>query len=237
MLAQRELGRKIANGLRLMRRSHQTVFVGETDYEVRDHVRNETSRMGFRVRPEAPMAFGNEPVIRTHLGEARLAVHFVGGQARQRPIKAIQLSRQVCRGATVVYEVPGYDLSPEERTSLDWIEDDLKLVTADDSRVYDRVGGKNLEQFLQILRDRTETVRTGVPTRVGIACEETDRTAVETILPEIRDRTGFSVICLGLSLLDFKNCRGVSPPKLHVCFFLLSIVRRKRNDSVPVSMI
>ena len=30
--------------------------------------------------------------------------------------------------------------------------------------------------------------------------------------------------------------RGVSQPGLHCFFFLLSIVRRKRNDSVPVSI-
>ncbi len=204
-----ELGRKIATGLRLIRRSHQTVFVGETDYEVGAKVRDEMSRMGFRVMPESPMAFSNEILIRTHLGEAQLAVHFVGGQIQQRPIEAIQWSRQACQRATVVYEVPGHDLSPAERVSLGWLEEDLRQRTADDARVYDRVNGKNLEQFLQILRDRMESVRPSRPTRVGIACEETDRPAVEAILPEIRDRTGFSVTCHGLSLLDFKKSRGV----------------------------
>ncbi|HEX7423306.1 MAG TPA: toll/interleukin-1 receptor domain-containing protein, partial [Terriglobales bacterium] len=100
-----EFGQKIANGLRLMRRSRQTVFVGETENEARQKVRDEMSRMGFRVMPSAPMAYSDPHLIRTQLGEARLAVHFVGGQARQRPIEAIQWSRQDCHGATVVYEV------------------------------------------------------------------------------------------------------------------------------------
>ena len=81
--------------------------------------------MGFRVMPEAPMAYGDRHFIRTHLGEARLAVHFVDGQAQQRAIDAIRWSRQNCQGATVVYEVPGYDLTPGERVSLGWIEEDL----------------------------------------------------------------------------------------------------------------
>jgi hypothetical protein len=32
---------------------------------------------------------------------------------------------------------------------------------------------------------------------------------VEAIVPEIQTQTGFSVICHGLSLLDFKKSRGV----------------------------
>jgi hypothetical protein len=204
-----ELGQRIANGLRLMRRSRQTVFVGETENEVRRKVWDEMSRMGFRVMPESPMAYRDPHVIRAHLGEARLAIHFVGGQARQRPIEAIQWSRSDCQGATVVYEVPGYDLTPEERISLDWIEEDLRQATVGDARVYDRVSGKNFDQFLQVLRDRLEGIRPLRPTQVGVACEETDRPAVEAIMPEIHERTGFSVTCHGLSLLDFKKSRGV----------------------------
>ena len=36
-----------------MRRSRQTVYVGEVEHDVRDNVRDELSRMGFRVMPEA----------------------------------------------------------------------------------------------------------------------------------------------------------------------------------------
>ena len=203
------LGKKIANGLRLMRRSRQTVFVGETENEVRRKVWDEMSRMGFRVMPESLMAYSDPHFIRIRLGEARLAVHFVGEQTQQRAIEAIQWSRQVCQGATVVYEIPGYDLTPAERVSLDWIEEDLRKATAGDPRVYDRVAGKNLDQFLQVLRDRLGGVPPVRPTRIGIACEETDRPAVEAIIPQIHARTGFSITCHGLSLLDFKKSRGV----------------------------
>lgn len=204
-----ELGQKIAAGLRLMRRSRQTVFVGETENEVRRRVWDELSRAGFRVMPESPMAYGYPHHIREHLGEARLAVHFVDGQAQQRAIEAIQWSRQDCQGATVVYEVPGYNLTPAEQVSLEWIEEDLRQSTAGDSRAYDRVSGKNFDQFLQVLRDRLEGVRPVRPTRLGIACEETDRQAVEEVIREISARTAFSVTCHGLSLLDFKKSRGV----------------------------
>src|SRR5579872_5870761 len=97
------LGRRIANGLRLMRRSSQTVFIGETESDVRRRMRDEMSRMGFRVMPEAPMAFTNPQLIQTHLSEARMAVHFAGGQAQERAnqtIEASRWSRQVCQGAT-----------------------------------------------------------------------------------------------------------------------------------------
>lgn len=203
------LGKKISNGLRLMRRSRQTVFVGETENEVRRSVRDEMSRTGFRVMPETMMAYSDPSFIRARLGEARLAVHFVGQQAQQRAIEAIQWSRRLCQGATVIYEIPGYDLTAEERVSLDWIEEDLRKAPADDERGYDRVAGKNLDQFLQVLRDRLEGVRPVRPTRLGIACEEPDRPAVDAIIPEIHARTGFSISCLGLSLLDFKKSRGV----------------------------
>jgi hypothetical protein len=204
-----DLGAKIGNGLRLMRRSCQTVFVGETQHEVRRNVWDELSRMGFRVMPESYMAFRDEVRIRKHLGEARLAIHFVGGQAQQRAIDAIQWSRHNCRGATVVYEIPGCDLMDGERISLDWIADDVRQAPASDQRLYDRVSGKNLDQFLQVLHDRLEAVRPVPATRLGIACEETDRAAVEAIVPEIRLRTGFTVTCHGLSLLDFKKSRGL----------------------------
>ena len=48
------------------------------------------SRMGFPVMPEGPMVFGNPPEVRRQLGEARLAVHFAGGQTKQRALEAIQ---------------------------------------------------------------------------------------------------------------------------------------------------
>jgi hypothetical protein len=208
-LSVEELGSKIASGLRLMRRSRHTVYVGECENGVRQKVLDEMNRMGFRVMPVAPMAYGDPPQIRKHLGEARLAVHFVGGQTQQRALDAIKWSRQDSQGATVVYEVPGYDLTPEERYSLEWSEEDLRKATAGDPRAYDQVSRKNVDQFLQILRDRLESVRPVRPTPLGIACEETDRPAVEAIIPEIHARTGFSVICHGLSLLDFKKSRGV----------------------------
>lgn len=204
-----ELGCKIANGLRLMRRSRQTVFVGECETDVRQKVRDEMSRMGYRVMPEAPMAYTDPAQIRRCLGEARLAVHFAGGQTEQRTLEAINWSRQDCQGATVVFEVPGCDLSQEERLELDWIAEDLRQTTPGDARVYDRVSGKNFDQFLQVLQDRLEGERPNRPTLLGIACEETDRPAVEAIIPEIHARTGFTVTCHGLSLLDFKKSRGV----------------------------
>jgi hypothetical protein len=203
------LGKKIATGLRLMRRSRQTVFVGETENEVRRKVWDEMSRLGFRVMPESLMAYGDPQFIRMRLAEARLAVHFVGQQAQQRAVEAIRWSRDGCQGATVVYEIPGCDQTPAERVSLGWVDEDLRNTPAGDTRVYDRLAGKNVDQLLQVLQDRLEGVRPVRPTRLGIACEETDRPAVEAIIPEIQARTGFSIACLGLSLLDFKKSRGV----------------------------
>jgi hypothetical protein len=159
--------------------------------------------------PESLMAYGDPQFIRMRLAEARLAVHFVGQQAQQRAVESIQWSRDGCQGATVVYEIPGCDLTPAERVSLGWVDEDLRNTPAADTRVYDRLAGKNVDQLLQVLQDRLESVRPVRPTRLGIACEETDRPAVEAIIPEIQARTGFSIACLGLSLLDFKKSRGV----------------------------
>jgi hypothetical protein len=204
-----ELGGKIANALRLMRRSRQTVYIGETDNSVRSKLRDEMSRMGFRVMPDVPMAYADLALVRQLLGEARMAVHFVDGHSGQRAIEAIRSSRLGCQGATVVYEVPGNDLSEEEGISLGWIEEDLLATPATDLRAYDRVRGKNFDQFLQVIEDRLEGLRPVPPTRLGIACEETDRPSVEEIIPKIKARTGFSVICHGLSLFDFKKSRGL----------------------------
>jgi len=207
-LSAEELGARIASGLRLMRRSRQTVYLGEMDGDVRGRLQDEMSRMGFRVMPETPMAFGDEALIHRLIGEARLAVHFVGGQVQGRAFEAIAHSCRQAQVATVVYEVPGFHLTEEERSQLEWIEDDLKQETQGD-RAYDRVSGKNFDQFLQVVRDRLDGARPIPATRIGIACEESDRAAVEAIVPEIQTQTGFSVICHGLSLLDFKKSRGV----------------------------
>jgi hypothetical protein len=210
-LSPADLALKLANGLRMMRRSRETVYLGESEHEIRRKVRDELSRMGFRVEPEAPSAFTDPETIRTLLGKAKLAIHFVGGQESQLPLDAIRDSRQYCQYSTLVYEVPGVDLSAEEKFSLEWLEDDLKQSPASDSRAYDRISGthKNLDQFLQIIRDRLEGARPVFTTQIGIACEEHDRRAVDFIIPEIQTRTGFSVVCHGLSLLDFKKSRGI----------------------------
>jgi hypothetical protein len=202
-LSVEELGRKIANGLRLMRRSRQTVFVGECEHDVRQEVWNEMSRMGFRVMPSGPMAFGNSALIREHICEARLAVHFAGGHDQQRPFEAIKWSLKECQGATVVYEVPGHDLTREERFEIERIEYDFKL----DPR-YHHVR-QNFNELVHVLRDLMEGARPVRPTPLGIACEETDRPAVEAIIPEIQTRTGFEVTCHGLSLFDLKKSPGV----------------------------
>jgi hypothetical protein len=210
-LSVEELGAKLASALRLMRRSRETIYLGETDHDSRDRVKVEMSRMGFRVEPQSAMAFGNDEAVRTLLGKAKLAVHFLGGQDKSRAIEAIRWSREYCQQATVVYEIPGVDLSEEERLPLEWLEEDLRSAQPADSRAYDRISGKtkNLDQFLQILKDRLEGERPVPPTQIGIACEEPDRSAVESLLPEIQGRTGFSVTCHGMTLLDFKKSRGI----------------------------
>src|SRR3954447_7988870 len=56
-LAAADLALKLANGLRMVRRSRETVYLGQSEHEIRGKVRDELSRMGFRVEPEAPSAF------------------------------------------------------------------------------------------------------------------------------------------------------------------------------------
>jgi hypothetical protein len=206
-----DLALKLANGLRMMRRSCQTVYLGESQLEIRRKVRDELSRVGFSVEPQAPTAFADTEKVRTLLGQAKLAIHFVGNQETARPLTAIRDSRQYCQHSTLVYEVPGVDLSPEEKYQLEWLEEDLKQTQASDTRTYDRIPGslKNLDQFLQVIRDRLEGARLLSTTQIGIACEDRDLEAVDRIIPEIQSRTGFSVICHGLSLLDFKKSRGI----------------------------
>jgi hypothetical protein len=204
-----DLGAKIANGLKLMRRSCQTVYVGETDNEVRAKIRDEMGRMGFRVMPDLPVAYRDLQLVRAHLSDARLAVHFVDGNAPQRAIDAIRWSRENCQRATIVYEVPGYEINSAERIQLKWIDEDLRQAIASDQRAYDHVSGKNFDQFLEVVHYRLEGALPVRPTPLGIACEEEDRVAAEAIIAEISARTGFSVKCHGLSLLDFKKSRGV----------------------------
>lgn len=210
-LSAEELGLKLANGLRAMRRSRQMVYLGESDHEIRRRVRDEISRIGLRVVPEAASAYGNPEIVRRFLSEAHLAVHFVGNQQSQRAINAIRWSREYCRNATVLYEIPGVDLTAEERVQLEWLEEDIAKASAADSRAYDRVSGKskNLDQFLEVLRDRLEGVRPLPATQVGIACEELDRAAAEAIIPEIQSRTGFTAVCHGESILEYKKSRGI----------------------------
>jgi hypothetical protein len=158
-LSAEKLGLKIVNGLRLMRQSRPTVYIGETEHDIRKKLREEMSRLGLRVVPESPMAYGDDERVRTLLGEARMAIHFVGGQHNKRAFDAIRSSCKHCRFATVVYQLPGLDLEPDEQLSLGAMEKDLPQPSADNLRVYDQIGGKSFEQFLQLIQDRLERVQ------------------------------------------------------------------------------
>ena len=52
-----DLALKLANGLRMMRRSCQTVYLGESQHEIRLKVRDELRRVGFSVEPQAPVSY------------------------------------------------------------------------------------------------------------------------------------------------------------------------------------
>ena len=163
--------------------------------------------MGYRVEPQAYTAFSDRQRTRQILSDSRMAVHFIGGQKSMDAINAIQDSLQVCRGATLVYELPAADLTDPERVLLGWIDEDHAAQA--DLRKYERINHKNLEEFLSDLRTRLQGAEVLRGTRVGIACEDTDRAIVEQIAQEIRDKTGFSVRNHGLSVLDYNSSRGV----------------------------
>ncbi|MBM3739867.1 MAG: hypothetical protein FJW39_29235 [Acidobacteria bacterium] len=206
-LSAEDLGSKIVEGLKLMRRSCKTVYLGETDADTRQKVWDELSRAGYRVLPESPQAFAAEATVRKHMGDALLAVHFVGGQTQQRTLDAIEWSLKTCTGATVVYLLQDRDLTAEERQSLDWIEEDVRQ--SGNSDRYDRVDQKNLDKLLQTLRDRLEGAGFKPATNLGIAFEETDKPTVESIASEIEKATGFVIQRHGLGLADIKKSRNV----------------------------
>ena len=206
-LVVKDLGKMIANGLRLMRRTRTQVFVGETDSDVRQTVWDEMSKKGFRVTPEAPSAYADEEVIRKFLGEARLAVHFMGGQVRQRSLDAIAWSLKDCPGATIVYQAPGRKLTEPERLWLAHIAKGEPAVSRD-SHVSPALTGSK-EQLLEALREPLEGIQSVPATKLGIACEEVDAAAVKAIIPEISERTRFSVTCHVMSPLTLKRSRGL----------------------------
>ncbi len=202
-----QVGAKLVEGLKLMRRSCKTVYLGETKADVRVRVRDELSRSGYRVVPEGEQAFDGEARVRTHLSSAILAVHFVGGQTLQRALDAIDWSLKSCSGATVVYQPPELDLNEVERQHLVWIADDVQAF--DIAEKYDHVERKNLDHLLQTLRDRLSGAGVRAATKLGMAFEEADRPAVEWAATEIEAATGFVIHRHGLGLADIKKSRSV----------------------------
>lgn len=206
-LSAEELGAKLVLGLKLMRRSCKTVYLGESEVDTRQKVWDELSRAGYRVLPESPQAFATEATVRKHMSDALLAVHFVGGQTPQRTLDAIEWSLKTCTGATVVYLLPDCDLTDEERQSLDFIEEDVRDSAKADR--YDRVDQKNLDKLLQTLRDRLDGAGFKPATNFGIAFEESDKLTVESVASEIENATGFVIHRHGLGLADIKKSRSV----------------------------
>jgi len=204
-----ELGAKLAEALKLMRRSSKTVYLGEAELDTRQQVWDELTRAGYRVLPESPQAYANESTVREYLSKARLAVHFAGGQTQQRAFDAISWSLETCSGATVVYLPPQQKLSDEERQTLEWIEEDFNKSNANRADQYDRVEQKNIEKFLETLRDRLAGAGIRSPSQVGIAFEDADKPAAETVASEIETATGFLVSRYGLGLSDIKKSRAV----------------------------
>jgi hypothetical protein len=206
-LTAEQLGTKLVEGLKLMRRACKIVYLGESELDTRDKVRDELSRAGYRVLPESPQAFGAEATVRKHMSDALLSLHFVGGQMQQRTLDAIKWSLKTCSGATIVYHTPECDLTEVEREWLEWVEEDIR--NSGNSDRYDRVDQKNLDKLLQTLRDRLDGYGFRPATNLGIAFEETDKLQVESVASEIENATGFVIQRHGLGLADIKKSRSV----------------------------
>lgn len=187
----------LVEGLRLMCQPRPKVYIGESIGDERKNLRHELTRRGFVVLPETPLAFGDERIIKTQLSESKLAVHFVG-QAQGRALEAIEWSCEKCAGRTVVYEVPGQDVTEAENVQLEWI----------DCNRHHRIASRNFDQFLQIVMDFLHEVHP-VHSKIGVACEDADRTVADSIASQIELETGYRVRCHGRSLQDYGKSSAI----------------------------
>jgi hypothetical protein len=174
--------------LNAARRLHGSVFIGQA-YSAAEALRTELVEelRGFRCIPEINI-FSQEQAVRAALGQAKLAVHFLGDTDAEaaNSVEAVQWSLEHCSGKTVAYLPPGRQLAPDERQLVDCVRNSPKWTQPKCTS----------SEFVQILIGELEGFRLPEPaTALALACDHADLETVHTIALEIheRDRDSFAV--------------------------------------------
>src|SRR6267142_3102318 len=150
----REFAGQIRNALQRLRQKSRPVFLGkapETDraQNLRTWLRMEVERGYFRIIPEYLQSLDDPEVLRVGLGEAALAIHFLG-EADDATMGAIETSIVACSGPTILYQPFGTKLTTDEQMWLADFERDLKIT----SGLYQRLTGKNDQELLSVIDEQ-----------------------------------------------------------------------------------
>lgn len=175
------LAHQISDHLRDARRMHGAVYVGQA-YQAIDGLRAglvEELR-GFLCIPEFAI-FGQETAVRQALGEAKLAVHFLGASDAEAAdsAEAIVWSLEHCAGKTVGYLPPGRRLADAERELIEYARDRPQWTQPQCTPT----------ELAQILTRELESFRLPDPsTPIALACDKEDLNTVRRMAREIHER-------------------------------------------------
>jgi hypothetical protein len=186
----RQLAGHLKNALQVLRRGCKPVFIGKAGpsdrfQNLRAWCCKELESRHFRTVPESLNVFSDPDTVRDVLGQAGLAVHFLGGADRA-SLEAMETSAAVCAGATVLYQPFGEELSPDELLWLPDFESQLPPTAGH----YQRLSGKNDQELLALLDEQITGQKTSPATalsalQLALVCEELDLTGVRKLKEDI----------------------------------------------------
>jgi hypothetical protein len=176
---------KLAAALQDQRRRCGGVFVGYAPPDVaslRQKVVDEILQSGYRTLNE------------TEIPEAKLALHFLGGQHLDH-LNQVEQSLLLCPGETIVFVPPQTSLLAEESEFLAEVEDDLQAGRRLAGKRYHRLENSTPTQLVDYLRDCLSKVREADrPPTVAIPCEKTDVEAALLLASHI-EASGIHAVC------------------------------------------
>jgi hypothetical protein len=150
----KRFAREVMPMFRKLRGQRKPAFLGRVPREsvLRDDYEEKLQRLGLRVEPVERFVFDDGALLKVHLRQAVLSLHFLGG-AQESELKAVQFSTEVCRGTTILYRPPEVEVTSEERV---WLSEFERAIDPTKQAKYSRI--EDAEVLMSVLTREAATL-------------------------------------------------------------------------------
>jgi hypothetical protein len=218
------LAEQVRDVLERLRLKCKPIFLGKAcsgrAQAIRAELCEEIEHRNVRTSPEYLQTLDDGDLVREHLQEAVLAVHFLG-DADLLSLKAMETSAEVCAGSTVLYQPFGAELTDDERIWLEAFERQLPATPGG----YQRLHRKNGQDLLFLIDEQIAMPAAATPIKLSerqlaLVCEELDVEGVRQLSRAIRGRSEMEI-----GLPDFFGSSLKATELLHKWHALLRSAR------------